>query len=183
MIGRMVEKDASLTYRLLRIVNSPLYGMSRAVTSVEGALLMVGDDMFRRIATVAIAGHLEGNQPSELLFAAFVRGRFCEQAAERMGQDAKEQYLLGILSLLPPLMSVAMSTIVDSVPLREELRRALLGENNRERTALELLLCYEAGDWEVCDCLAERAGIAHREIPELYDAALEWARKNIQLVG
>ncbi len=57
-IGRvsdLVKQDASLTYRLLRMVNSPLYATRKVVSSIHGALVMIGDEMFRRIATLAIA--------------------------------------------------------------------------------------------------------------------------------
>jgi len=53
--------------------------MRQAVDSIE-ALLAVGDDAFRRIATMAIASEFNGSQPPELLCMAMVRGRFCEVA-------------------------------------------------------------------------------------------------------
>ncbi len=182
MISRMVEKDAALTYRLLRMVNSPIYAVRHAVNSIEGALLMVGDDMFRRIATVAIVGKWKEQQPSELLFATFVRAKFCELFAGRVGLDAKEQYLLGMMSLLPALISVPMETIVQAVALRPEMRDALLGESNDESRPLEVLMCYEAGKWETCERLAESMGAERRQLPLLYESALAWARQNVELL-
>ncbi len=182
-VSGLVKRDAALTYRLLRIVNSAMYAASRTVTSIDGALIIIGDEMFRRIATVAIAGQWKGNQSSELLQAAFVRGRFCESIARFTGRAPKEQYLMGVLSLLPVLISVPMTTIVEAMPLRPDLRDALLGESNAERTALDLLLCYEAAHWESCDRMAAEAGIPMEEVPRLYEAANQWARENVRLVG
>jgi hypothetical protein len=80
-LTQLVKRDASLTYRLLRLVNSPMCAVRQEVNSIQSALLAVGEDAFRRIATLAITSELNGNQPAEILRMAFVRGRFCELAA------------------------------------------------------------------------------------------------------
>ena len=94
-LTRLVKRDASLTYRLLRLVNSPMCAVRQEVNSIQSALLAVGEDAFRRIATLAITSELNGDQPEEILRMAFVRGRFCEVAAGMCGLDPTEQYLLG----------------------------------------------------------------------------------------
>ena len=80
-LTELVKRDASLTYRLLRLINSPVCAMQQEVQSVQSALLAVGEETFRRMAMVAIASDLNSGQPLELLRMAFVRGRFCELAA------------------------------------------------------------------------------------------------------
>ncbi len=180
-VSGLVKRDASLTYRLLRVVNSPRYGLSNAVTSIHGALVLIGDDMFRRIATLVIASELKAGHPAELLMMAFVRARFCELAAETTGQDATEQYLLGILSLLPPLMDLPMATIVSSMPLGTAVQEALLGERNAARVALDMVMACERGDWEALDEVALEAGISNAKVPGLYAEALMWAEQNMPL--
>ena len=133
LVSNLVKRDASLTYRLLRMVNSPIYATRKEVTSIQGAVVMIGDEMFRRVATLAIASALKGDHPMELLRMAFLRGRFCELAAPLVGGDPTEQYLVGILSLFPAMLSVSMESIADALPLRSEVRRALLGDYNKER--------------------------------------------------
>jgi EAL and modified HD-GYP domain-containing signal transduction protein len=185
-VSNLVKRDASLTYRLLRMVNSPLYGTSKVITSIHGALVLIGDEMFRRVAMLAIASELLGARPSELLRMAFVRGRFCELAAALTGQDATEQYLLGILSLLPAMLSVTMVKIAASLPLRNEVREALLGQANGERAILGWLECYELGQWERCDALLLSAGLGGRvaeKLPRVYAEALMWAETNMSLAA
>ena len=77
-LTHLVKRDASLTYRLLRLVNSPMCAIRQEVRSIQGALLAVGEETFRRIATLAITSELGANQPPEVLRMAFMRGRFCE---------------------------------------------------------------------------------------------------------
>ena len=112
---------------------------------------------------------------------AFLRARFCELASETSGQDATEQYLLGILSLLPAMLRTPMERIAEAMPLRGEVRQALIGVPNQERTLLGWLEAYERGDWELCDSLALAAHLPIGSLPVLYAEALEWAETSLNL--
>jgi len=180
-IAELVKRDASLTYRLLRLVNSPLYGTRQGITSIHGALVMIGDCMFRRVATLAIAAELKGDHPTELLQMAFARGRFCELLAPSTRQDPTEQYLLGILSLLPAMLNVEMENVVAALPLREGIRKALLGNEGTERRALDWLIANESGAWARCDEIALEAGFEHADLFQKYTDALLWAETNLSL--
>lgn len=182
-IGDLVKRDASLTYRLLRMVNSPLFATRKEVTSIHGALVMVGEEVFRRVAMLAIASELRGDHPSELLRMAFLRGKFCELAAAAIRADATEQYLLGVLSLLPAMLGVAMEAVAASLPLRADVRQALLGENNKERLLLNWLENYELGEWARCDALAQSQHIAQSILPPLYAEAMLWADRTMYLTA
>ena len=65
-LSKLVMRDASLTYRLLRLVNSPAYAIRQEVSSIELALTIVGEDIFRRIATLAILSELNAGHPPEI---------------------------------------------------------------------------------------------------------------------
>jgi EAL and modified HD-GYP domain-containing signal transduction protein len=180
-VSNLVKRDASLTYRLLRMVNSPMYGTTRVISSIHSALVHIGDEMFRRVAMLAIASELKRDSPSELLRMAFLRARFCELAAGLSGQDSTEQYLLGILSLLPAMMGVTMEKIAGAMPLRSAVREALLGEENSERAVLGWLENYELGQWELCDAVLQSAHLSGDRFPEFYTSAVQWAEANVSV--
>jgi c-di-GMP-related signal transduction protein len=180
-VSSLVKRDASLTYRLLRMVNSPLYGMGKVIRSIHQALVLIGDEMFRRVATLAIASELVDLNRSELLRTAFTRGRFCELAAAATGQNRTEQYLVGVLSLLPAILRLPMENIAVALPFREEIRDALLGVNNSERAILNWLASYETGQWEQCDVFAKEARLSTDRLPQMYAEAVEWAETNLNL--
>ena len=174
-LTQLVKRDASLTYRLLRLVNSPMCAVRQEVSSIQAALLAVGEETFRRIATLAIASELNAGQPAEVLRMAFERGRFCELAARERALDPTEQYLLGMLSLLPAMLRVPMADLAPSLPLREEIRAALLGTANSERHLLEWLEFYERGDWAGCDAVAQAHGLNEEKLFGFYAEAVVWA--------
>ena len=174
-LTRLVKRDASLTYRLLRLINSPLWAVRQEVSSVQGALIAVGEDVFRRIATLAITSELNTDQPEEVLRMAFVRGRFCELAAGLCALNSTEQYLLGLLSLLPAMLRLPMAVLAPSLPLREEIRQALKGADLPEGSLLAWLLSHEYGDWAACDAIATARDLDREQLQRCYDEAVVWA--------
>jgi EAL and modified HD-GYP domain-containing signal transduction protein len=174
-LTRLVERDTSLTYRLLRLMNSPACAMQQEVRSVKAALIAVGEETFRRMATLAITSELNAGQPAELLRMACVRARFCELAALFAGLDHTEQYLLGLLSLLPAMLRLPMRDLAPSLPLRNEIRRALEGEKIAERSLLCWLEAHERGNWDMCDLIADRRDLAQEDLFRCYEEALHWA--------
>jgi len=173
-LSQLVKRDGPLTYQLLRLVNSPVWAMRQVVDSIEVALLAVGDDAFRRIATMAIASEFNGSQPPELLCMAMVRGRFCEVAGLKRNLDPFKQYLLGLLSLLPAMQGQPMSDVAPALPLDDEIREALLGTKNPERVLLGWLENCERGDWAGCDDAAQTDSLNQQELAKVYVDAVAW---------
>jgi EAL and modified HD-GYP domain-containing signal transduction protein len=182
-LGRLVKRDASLTYRLLRLVNSPVCAVRQEVSSIEAALVLVGEEAFRRIATLAIASELNANQPPEILRMAFVRGCFCELAAGLCALERAEQYLLGMFSLLPAMLRISMADLAPALPLREKIREALLGTVSLESSLLRWAECYERGDWVKCDAIAQSYGLNQDELMRCYGEAVVWAEAALHFAG
>jgi EAL and modified HD-GYP domain-containing signal transduction protein len=173
-MSQLVKRDGPLTYQLLRLVNSPLWTVRQKVDSIEVALLAVGDDVFRRIATMAIAREFNGDQPAELLCMAMVRARFCEVAGLKRNLDPFGQYLLGLFSLLPAMQGQPMINLAPALPLSDEIRDALLGAKNPERVLLGWLESCERGDWSECDAEAQSGSLNQRELAKVYVDAVAW---------
>lgn len=182
-LSAAVKRDASLTYRLLRIVNSPMCAIRQEVRSIRAALLAVGEDTFRRIATLAITSELSGGQAGEILRLAFVRGRFCELAARECGMDPTEQYLLGMLSLLPAMLHAPMEELTPMLPLRPEIRTALEGAMTPERMLLDWVEGHERGEWDACDALTRAQGLDSETLAEHYAEAVVWAETALKAAG
>lgn len=181
--SRLMRRNPSITYRLLRLVNSSAYAMRKQIYSIQEALLVVGENTFRRIVMLAIASDLNGEQPLEILRMAFLRARFCELASEPCGLSPNEQYLLGMFSMLPAMMLQSMEDLAPALPLRDEIQAALKGTANRERLPLEWLEHHERGDWAVCDALVEANGVTAEEMVGFYRSALMWASAALGSTG
>ena len=182
-VSQLVKRDGPITYQLLRLVNSPMWAMRQQVDSIEVALSAVGDDAFRRIATMAIAREFNGTQPPELLCMAMVRARFCEVAGLKHNLDPFGQYLLGLLSLLPAMQGQPMSEVAKTLPLDDEIREALLGTKNPQRVLLGWLESCERGDWAGCDAAAQTDHLNQQELAKVYVDAVAWTEAALHSAG
>jgi EAL and modified HD-GYP domain-containing signal transduction protein len=175
----LIKRDAALTYRLLRLVNSPMFARRQEVRSIREALLMVGEDACRHMVILAITSEMNKGRPAEILRMSIVRGRCCELAAEYCALNPTEQYLLGMLSLLPAMLCVPMEELIPLLSLRKSIREALLGKAVNERCLLHWLECYEHGDWVKCDEIIRSSGLNETELLRCYGEALLWAEDTL----
>jgi EAL and modified HD-GYP domain-containing signal transduction protein len=179
-VSQLVMRDASLTFRLLRLVNSPVCAIQQEVRSIEAAILVIGEETFRRMVSLAVLSELNSDRPPEILQMALLRARFCEMAAHIFGLDPAEQYLLGLLSLVPAMLCLPMEELIPSLPLRDRICEALQGILNPERSLLSWLEFHEQGDWAACDAIvqANQPGGHYPmadELVQFYAYAVIWA--------
>jgi EAL and modified HD-GYP domain-containing signal transduction protein len=174
-LSALVKRDTSIGYRLLRLVNSPLFAIRQEVRSIESALMLVGQDTFQRIVVLALASEFNSGGSPIVLLLTLVRARFCEQAAGLNQLQPAEQYMLGMLSLMPVMLRVTMNDLTPELPVRMAIREALLGNENNERVLLSWLESYEQGNWEECDFKEETHHLNGQELSEIYTNAVCWA--------
>jgi EAL and modified HD-GYP domain-containing signal transduction protein len=175
-VSRLIMREVALTHRLLRLVNSPLYVTRCEVCSIETAIMIIGDQALRRIASIAILSEINADQPTEILHMALVRGRFCELASRFCSLNSPEQYLLGMFSMVPAMMRIPMEELIRSLPLRDQICNALLGEKNPERALLSWLELQERAEWEACDAIRDAIGQTHERLMLCYGEAVVWAQ-------
>ena len=179
-LSQLVMCDASLTYRLLRLVNSPLCAMRQQITSIESALMLIGEATFRRIAMLAIASDFNANQPEEILRMAFERARFCELAAGLCGLVPGEQYLIGMISLFPAMLRILIEDLIRMLPLRPAACDALLGREVQAGVLLHWIVCEEHGDWAACDKIVRIHGLRHENLMRCHAEAIQWTQQALK---
>lgn len=90
-IGRVIATDPALTTRLLRIVNSPLYGLRSRVETVSRAIAVLGGNELSSLVVAVSAVASFGRIPSALVnMDTFWRhGVFCGLIARALGRRAR----------------------------------------------------------------------------------------------
>lgn len=175
----LIAGDPALCYRVLRLANSALQAHAGNIATVREALLMVGDDSVRRMATLAIAGALAGNRSAAVLEMALARARFCELLAPAIAQDPAQLYLLGLVSALEALLEVPLHRILQNLPLRPEMKTALAGDCSPAGRALQLICALEACDWDLCQLLQDSLTLPESLIAATSLEALRWASASV----
>jgi len=176
-IEDIIKGEASLCYRLLRYLNSPIFGFSREIQTVRHGLAILGERELRRwirLAATLVAGQ---NKSSDLVLSALVRGRFCELLAPKVNCGDADLFLVGMLSLMDSILEVPMGLVVEGLPLPREIRDALLGNDGPLAPVLKLMVAQERGDWLNVTALCDQLHVADAFVGESYWNAMQWARQ------
>lgn len=176
-VEAVIKREASLCYRLLRYLNSPVFGFGHEIHSIRHALAILGEREVRRwVRLVATLGAGQ-NKPSELVLSALVRARFCELLSPRIPHGRSDLYLMGLLSLMDAILEIPMNRILDTVPVDHETRGVLLGAQSHLRPLYQLMLAQESGEWKGSSELAHRLCLSESEVAETYWEAVRWGQQ------
>jgi c-di-GMP-related signal transduction protein len=178
-IEQILKQEPSLLFKLLRYLNSAYFYLCQEVTSIRHALALLGEENIRKWTFVVAMVDLAKDRPDELVAISLVRARFCELAAQRLKQRNREidLFLLGLLSTLDAIVGRALPSLLQEMPVAEELKIALQGGNNRFRHILDLVLAYEHADWQQVRACAEILCLNEAEVPDWYLQSVEWTRR------
>jgi len=176
-IEQVIKSEASLCYRLLRYLNSPVFGLPSEIRSVRHALAMLGEREVRRwVRLVATLGAGQ-NKSSELVLSALARARFCELLSKKMQQGDSDLFLLGLLSLMDVILEMPMSQVLESVHVDRQTESALLGGAGPLTPLYQLMLAQESGEWQTTGRLARELRVTESEVAETYWYAVRWAQQ------
>ncbi|WP_058188415.1 EAL and HDOD domain-containing protein [Terracidiphilus gabretensis] len=173
-LGEIIKSEPALAYRMFQYVNSAACGLREEVTSITTALLVMGEDLFRRLATLAITVELNTGPSPEILRMALLRARFCETTALLCHLEPTAQYLLGLFSLLDAMLQIPMEEALAPLSLPASIQAALLGEKNNHRSPLTWLESHEHGDFARCDALAATHGFEPHVLEHTLNMATLW---------
>lgn len=178
-LDSLVQHDASLCFRVLRTVNSAAYGQHARIASIQQALVLLGIDIVRRWASLWVLAGLNDRAHPEVVTMASVRARCCETLARRHGgvDAGPAGFLLGMCSMLDAILDQPMHTLIDRLPLPQDVQAALRGDDTRERLLLDCAVAYERGDWARCTALADRARMPLDDLGRAHADALQWAHE------
>jgi EAL and modified HD-GYP domain-containing signal transduction protein len=170
-VSATVTVDVSMTYSLLRLANSALFGRSRPVKSVDRVVTWLGRERLARWA-ILLALASDRGCPVTYLEAALQRGYMCETLAAARGAEGPGSFLVGLLSTLDSILDVPMAEILKRVRLEGDIREALDRHSGELGRLLASALAYEAGDLRAL----EQCGIDAGLLRGAYWQAIEQAK-------
>ena len=183
-LADIIQSDVSISYRLLRYINSPYFGFQKKITSLKQALVLLGFSQIRSWLRVIILDKLLSvDKSSELPFLAAIRGKFLELVASQSnttGIEPDSLFLLGLFSILESLLDQPMKEIVDALPLDDRIKQALCDQKNDLWFWLEMAKCFESGNWAYLDSLLEKISLDPSIVANSYGEALKWTQSFFQ---
>ncbi len=170
-VEEIVRSDATISYKLLRLINSAYFGLPNRIESIRRAVIFFGLQRLKNWATVILVNAIE-YKPRELLTTAMIRGRTCELLAQALGREKEERYYIaGLFSLLNAIMDVPMQTILKHLALLDDINEALISGSGPVGEVLSYVLAFEKGVCHEAACRHFPSDVAMRA----YLDAIAWA--------
>ena len=178
-IEDIIKHDVSLTYKLLRMINSSAFGMKNEVKSIKQALVLLGALEVKKWLTLVVLSNIGNDKPDELMKKALLRAKFLELVAPLAGlsENASDLFLTGMFSLMDAMMDQSIESLLDGLPLGESVKNVLLGNDSPYQTPMKLVLDYEKANWTEVKSLAQQMNIPQDKLPLLFKQAVNWVNQ------
>jgi EAL and modified HD-GYP domain-containing signal transduction protein len=178
-IQRIVETDAALSYRFLRLAGEgAARGLYRRISSVREGVVLLGYQRLRAwIMLMLLAGSSAG--ANEQLHITMTRARMCELMATRLAPRlADAAFTVGLVSALDLLLAAPLPRILEKLVLADELVDALLNKGGLLGRVLADVVAWEMGGED----LRLRCGLSLASLERSYLEALAWATEVCDLL-
>ncbi len=181
-LEEVLKRDAALSYKLLTYINSAGFGLGTEIQSLRHAVTMLGYSPLYRWLSVLLASAGTSAQSPALLQTAVVRGRFVELLGKNLlpKAEAENLFVAGMFSLLDCMLGMPMESVLENIPLSEQVNEALLHRQGIYGPFLNLAEACETGNELNVAALADSLFINAAQVNEAHMASVVWAQ-NLKL--
>jgi len=176
-LSSIISSDMSLSYKMLKMVNSPFFGFQKEITSIRHSITLMGHAGMKRFVSLLVVSNSSGSKSTELATIGLTRARTAELMAPYAGLEEEKGslFLTGLFSLLDAVLECSMEELLAELPIAADIKDALKGVPNKLRKVLDAIVAYEKADWEGFSQLASTIGLQENRFPAIYSNAIQWA--------
>ncbi|TWI66643.1 EAL and modified HD-GYP domain-containing signal transduction protein [Pseudoduganella lurida] len=172
----VLKRDAALSYKLLRYINSAGFGAGREIQSLKQAITLLGYQPLYRWLTLLLATASTSGYSPVLLETAVVRGRLAELLGTSLGRaEAENIFVAGMFSLLDRLLGIPMGEVLETMPLSADIAAALLNRGGKYGPYLALAEACELNS-DLVAALAASLQLSPEEVNKAHLSALAWTQ-------
>jgi EAL and modified HD-GYP domain-containing signal transduction protein len=181
-MAETVQSEVSLSYKLLKLINSAAFGMRHKVSNIVQALSLLGEREIRTWVSLLSVSAMASDKPVELVLNSLIRARFCEQSAALIGEQSQdsELFLMGLFSQLDAILDRPLAELLEEIQVSKEIRQALEDNEGARYRLLEICVALERGDWDQFAALATTHKLEEAVLSETYLAAVKWAQDTFE---
>ncbi len=175
-MAKIIEADVSVSFKLLKLINSAAFYRRTKIQSIEQALVVLGLNELRKWIMLLMLQSASHDKPAELIATVLIRARLMSSIGKhlKLPISQNECFLTGMLSLIDVMTEQPMATVLNELSLSDEITVAIL----KRETALGLLLDvvegYEQTKVEQMNAGATQLNFNMQELPLMYFESMEW---------
>ncbi|WP_409251027.1 EAL and HDOD domain-containing protein [Bacillus sp. SCS-153A] len=179
-ISQLIEQDISLSYKLLKLINSPAYRPKQKISSIRQAIILLGLIEIQRWIYVLAIRDMTGavkQMSEEVIKLCLTRAKMCELISSQIFEDAvpSSYFLTGMFSLMESIIGQPIEKVLKDMPLQDDICDALEGKENNLKKVLDLVIALEKADWENANLKGLEIHISQSKINRFYAQSCQWA--------
>ena len=179
-ITQLIEQDLSLSYKLLKLINSPAFRPKSKINSIKQAIIRLGlNELQKWLYILAIRGNIsvKSEWSTEIFNNSLTRAKMCELIAlhKNKRKESSSYFLTGMFSLMDTLLGMEMDEVLKLMPLQEDICEALKGHPNQLKNSLDLGISIEKGEWEDFNFWCKKIQIDDNTALQCYYEAFKWS--------
>ena len=141
-----LKRDPPLAFKLLRYINSPAFGLRVEISSFRHAIMMLGYQRLKRWLALLLATASKDVNLKPVMFAAVRRGLLMEELSRGVADEEmrNEVFICGVFSLLDRMFQQPFAQLLESIPVPERVRQALVEETGPFQPYLDVVRAVES---------------------------------------
>lgn len=185
-IAENIERDISLSYKLLQIINKSTKHPKSKIRTIKQAVLMLGLSELRKcIYLLAMkdnnSTHGESDLFGELMRRSLFRAKVCEEVAKlNAKQNYSEYFLIGLFSLIDALLRRPMNIVLQKLPFTEEIAETISGGKTAMSLYLEFSVALSKVDWDKVEKYGAQLGLSSEQVLQIQTKADEWVEETFK---
>lgn len=175
-VNEIIERDAALSYLLLRFINNPTINKRYKISSLRHALNYMGEVEVKKFIALLAMANLSDDKPLELIHMSLVRAKFFDLLAEARGlkNNPPIGFLVGLFSMLDVLLDRDMPFLLEQLPLADSVNDALLARSSEFNLYIGLVRAFESALWLNVIKSAKLLDIDQKILHGMYNQAIQW---------
>lgn len=168
-LERILSKDPSLSFRLLKLVNSAAFKQQSNVDSLQRAVAVTGLDQIKTWVFMLSLGRFE-DKPPELYKQSLQRGLFCQFLANSIPEIRTDiAFTAGLFSNLDAYFDTPLMELIGKINLQEDIKEALTKKTGKLGFIFTTVIKMERGEWQnIRWPLWKKLGLTPNKIDSLY---------------
>lgn len=151
-LSDIIQTDAGLTLKFLRLVNFIRFDWMEKIQSVHQAVLIAGLNKTKEFIYFNSLSELNENGVDEIILTGFYRADFCWQIARQISPYDRpfidEMYLCGLMSIVIDYKFLGSDDVIEGLPLSDNIKSGLRLEDTLAGQILGAVIAYGKGDWD-----------------------------------
>ncbi|MBV4446728.1 HDOD domain-containing protein [Clostridium tyrobutyricum] len=177
-IQNLIKKDVSMSYEILKLINSAKYYFKNKIKSINHAVSLLGENEIKKWLYFICMKPICSNRPQIVMLESLLRAEFLEKLAKKtaLSKNSSNFYLMGIMSLMDVILQMPLIKVLDELMISKDIKYALTGrESNYYSKMLDIVISFRTGNWDKSMLMASSYfNLNYRDLQNCYMESIRW---------